>query len=88
MPTLKRLSDGAGDSGAHSIALGLDVDTNKIVIKGNRPMIGCLMQVGSATARSYSYQDYWTTTPILEIIKETEDYVKFRTSNSLYEWTK
>jgi hypothetical protein len=36
--------------------------------------------------RSYSFQDYWTTTLVTEIIEEREDYVKFKTGNSVYEW--
>jgi len=87
MLTLKRLSGGAGDSGVHSIAIGLNEKGDDIIVKGNRPIVGCLMQVGSVTARTYSYQDYWTTSLVLEIIEETENYVKFRTANSMYEWT-
>lgn len=85
MAHLYRIPDGVGDSGASSLALGLD-DDGKLVVKGYRPIVGCLMQVGSVTARSYSTQDYWTTTPVTEIIEETENYVKFKTRNSIYEW--
>lgn len=85
MAHLYRISDGAGDSGSMSIAFGLD-ENGKVVEMGNRPKLGCLMRVGSLTARSYSRQDYWTTTPVTEILEETEDYVKFKTGNSIYEW--
>lgn len=85
MAHLYRIPDGAGDSGAFSVALGLN-EENKVVIKGNRPIVGCIMRVGSVTARTYSKSDYWTTTEILEILEEREDYVKFRTKNSIYEW--
>ena len=86
MASLRRISDGAGDSGPVSIALGFNDDETDVVIKGNRPIVGCLMQVGSLTARSYSNQDYWTTSKVTEILEETEDYVKFKTENSIYEW--
>lgn len=86
MARLRRISDGAGDEGARSLALAANEDNTDIVIKGNRPIVGCLMQVGSVTARSYSRFDYWTTTPVTEILEETEDYVRFKTQNSEYEW--
>jgi hypothetical protein len=85
MAHLYRIPDGAGDSGAFSVALGLN-EENKVVIKSNRPIVGCVMRVGSVTARSYSKSDYWTTTEILEILEERTDYVKFKTKNSIYEW--
>lgn len=81
---LARVGDGAGDSGQMSQAMALEDD--QVVIKSDRPTLGCFMRVGSHYGRSYSDQDYWTTTPVTEIIEETEDYVKFRTRNSLYEW--
>ena len=37
-------------------------------VKGHQPIVGCALLVGSITARSYSDQDYWLTTPITEII--------------------
>lgn len=55
-------------------------------VVSNRPTVGCSMLVGSVTARSYSNQDYWITTEVLEILEETEDIVKFKTKNSIYEW--
>jgi len=60
-------------------------------IIGDKPIVGCSLLVGSVTARSYSDQDYWLTTPVTEILEEkfTEDgyleLVKFKTKNSLYE---
>jgi hypothetical protein len=44
------------------------------------------MLVGALTARTMQWQDYWLTTEVLEILEETEDYVKFRTKNTIYEW--
>lgn len=85
MAHLYRIPDGAGDSGSMSIAYKVD-DDGKMIEMGNRPKVSCYMRVGSITARSYSRQDYWTTTPVIEILEEREDYVKFKTSNSVYEW--
>jgi hypothetical protein len=85
MAHLYRISDGRGDSGAYCVALGLN-EKNEVVVKGHRPIVGCVMQVGSVTARTYSKSDYWITTEVLEILEERDDYVKFRTKNSVYEW--
>jgi len=86
MPSLTRTRDGAGDSGALSQAL--DVKDGQLVVVGNRPIVGAAMRVGSLTARSYSGQDYWTTTRVAEILEEREDYVRFKTvsSGSEYVW--
>ena len=75
-----------GDSGGRSEAIAWNEDGTFKEIISNRPVVGCSMLVGSVSARSYSYQDYWLTTPVIEIIEETEDYVKFRTKNTIYEW--
>lgn len=83
---LKRIepNDGAGDSGPMSLAL--KVENNEIVNGGNRPKVGYIMRVGSIYSRTYANQDYWTTTYITEILEETDNYVKFKTKNSIYEW--
>jgi hypothetical protein len=90
MANLKRTYDSAGDSGARSEAIAWHEDGKFKEIVGRRPTIGCSMLVGSVTARSYSSQDYWLTTPVTEILEEITnddtDYVKFRTGNSVYEW--
>jgi hypothetical protein len=80
MARLKRTSDGAGDSGSDIQAL--DDQGN---LMGRHPMVGYRLLVGSPIARSYSFQDFWLTTPITEIIIEEKDYVKFKTTNSTYE---
>jgi hypothetical protein len=74
------------EGGARSEAIKFDGTNYEII--GHKPVIGCHMLVGSVTARSYSNQDYWLTTPVLEILEETEDIVKFKTKNSIYEWRK
>lgn len=87
MPKLRRLSDGAGDTGSRSEAIKWKKDGTLKKVVGHRPTIGCSMLVGSGTARSYSAQDYWLTTVVTEIIEDKEDYVKFKTGNSIYEWS-
>lgn len=57
-------------------------------IKGNEPIVGCSLLVGSVTARSYSSQDYWLTTPITKIIEKTDKYILFETENSTYKLIK
>ena len=75
-----------GDSGGRSEAIEWNEDGTFKKVVDHRPRVGCSMLVGSITARSYSYQDYWLTTPVEEILEETENYVKFRTKNTVYEW--
>lgn len=94
MPELRRISDGAGDCGARVEAIEWNEDGTFKEIKGHRPIVGCSLLVGSITARSYSNQDYWLTTPITEILEEEERkggedegyYCKFKTGNSIYEF--
>jgi hypothetical protein len=88
MPKLIRESDGSGDSGSNSQAIQWKEDGTFDKVVSNRPVIGCSMLVGSVTARSYSTQDYWLTTPVTEILEEKivdgELYVRFKTGNSIY----
>lgn len=92
MPRLRRERDGAGDSGAmiQLFRLGPDGEIESKIPKSIEEVtVGWAVRVGSITARSYSYQDYWTTTPITEIIEQSvtddgDDYIKFRTGNSVY----
>ncbi len=86
MAKLRRISDDAGDMGARSEAIAWNEDGSFKEIVGRRPVVGCSMLVGSVTARTYQHQDYWLTTPVTEILEEREDYVKFKTGNSEYEW--
>ena len=83
--SLVRERDSAGDSGSVSLALWVENGEPQIEHDA-KPRIGVAMQVGSLFARSYSGQDYWQTTIIEEILIEEENYVKFRTGNSTYEW--
>jgi hypothetical protein len=85
MAKLIRTRDSAGDSGARCEAIRWNEDGTFKEVVGSRPVIGCSMLVGSITARSYSDKDYWLTTKVTEILEEREDYVKFKTGNSIYE---
>lgn len=86
MTSLRRISDGVGDQGGCSQAIEWNDDGTFKSVVSDRPVIGCSMLVGSMTARSYSKQDYWLTTVVTEILEDNEDYVKFKTQNSIYEW--
>jgi hypothetical protein len=86
MYSLKRESDNAGDSGGMSLALWPDGD--EVMHERNaRPRVGVAMRVGAVYARTYQEQDWWQTTIITEILEDREDYVRFRTENSVYVWT-
>lgn len=74
------------EGGAMSEAIQWKEDGTFDKIVSDRPTVGCSMRVGSITARSYSDRDWWMTTPVLEILEETKDRVKFRTKNSTYIW--
>lgn len=52
-----------------------------------RPRVGVAMRVGTMFARSYQAQDWWQTTVIKEIVKDTPEEVVFKTlSGSEYTW--
>jgi hypothetical protein len=91
MATLLKEIDGDyefKDGGGCSQAIKWNEDGTFKEVVSNRPTVGCSMLVGSVTARSFSNQDYWLTTEVLEILEETEEKVRFRTKNSIYEWRK
>jgi hypothetical protein len=79
--SLRRESDGAGDSGLMSRLLGENPPDTP------RPTIGFGIAVGSPFARTYQMQDWWQTSQIVEILEDTPNRVRFRTLNSIYEWT-
>jgi len=87
---LKRVGDGAGDSGLMSKAIQWKLDGTEGKIVSVSPTIGCSMLVGGLIARTYSPQDYWLTTTVKEILAEfkteSSHYVRFKTENSEYEW--
>ncbi len=83
--SLSREMDGAGDSGSVSTLLWAEGEEIKVEHYA-RPRVGVCIQVGSPFARTMQRQDYWQTSYITEIVKEEENYIKFRTGNSIYEW--
>ena len=82
--SLVRLSDGRGDSGP--LCEILDEENYNPIEGETRPRLGCGVRVGSYYGRTYDSQDWWQTSPVLEILEEREDYMKFRTRNSEYVW--
>lgn len=96
MYSLRRERDGAGDSGpmletykCFKNDYGFwepfrNEDGSLEKRTGEKPQIGDCVRVGSYIARTFAMQDYWTTTPVEEILETTEDSVKFRTTNSIY----
>lgn len=72
------------DGGARVDAIAWNEDGTYKEIAGHEPIVGCSLMVGSITARSYSNQDYWLTTPVTKIVKKTKKYVIFETENSTY----
>ena len=84
MATLIRDRDREGYSGCLVQALDFDNKTPGGKVVGDKPMVGCCLKVGTMTAGTFTDRDWWMTTPITEIISETEDEVKFKTRNSTY----
>ena len=77
--------DGNGDSGSESLAIW-EEDSDVKFEHHARPKVGICMRVGAGYARTMQWQDWWQTSYITEILEEQEDYVKFKTENSIYEW--
>lgn len=77
---------GRGDAGPMSMAVwqdGTSIETED----NARPRVGVAMRVGTMFARSFQAQDWWQTTIIKEIIKDTPEEVVFKTlSGSEYTW--
>jgi hypothetical protein len=87
MARLRRVSDGFGDEGSSVIAIRVNPDNDELeYIETDKPLVGYSLQVGSLTARSYSNQDWWMTTTVEEILEHKDNYYKFRTGNSVYEF--
>lgn len=80
-------SPSIGDSGPMSVSLWSE-DGELKQEHNSRPVVGRVIRVGSYTARSYDEQDWWQTSLINEILEDKENYVKFVTNNSTYEWRK
>jgi len=78
----KLIRDGDGEGYFGSRIESFDPKTGDLV--GHEPMIGCCLKVGTATAGMFSSRDWWMTTPITEIISETDKEIRFKTKNSTY----
>jgi len=72
------------EGGARVDAIEWNEDGTLKEIKHHKPTVGCSLLVGSVTARSYSDRDYWLTTPVTEIVEETNEHILFKTENSTY----
>ena len=86
MAYLYSLDKTKGDSGSRSEAISWNEDGSFKEVVGRRPVVGCSMLVGALGTRSFQDQDYWLTTPVILILEESENYVKFKTQNTIYEW--
>ena len=87
MARLQRCRDGTGDEGSCVRAWKYDPEGKKErKIVGNEPIVGCSLEVGSLTARTMQWQDFWLTTEITEIIEHKDNYWRFKTGNSEYEF--
>jgi hypothetical protein len=86
MAKLKRITDGEGFVGSRSEAIKFNDKGLFEKIVSSKPTIGCSMLVGTVTASSYSSRDYWITTEVTEILEEKDEYIRFKTKNSEYEW--
>jgi hypothetical protein len=95
--SLQKENGYAGDSGQMSMLLipKYDADGKFVEIEyvhNAKPQIGAAIRVGSLYARSYSAQDWWQTSKIVEILDDIEidnkNIVKFKTQNSIYIWEK
>ena len=65
---MSREGDGAGDSG--TMLRSLD-ETGKQVGENGELHLGCSIQCGSHFARTMQWQDWWLTTPILELDRKS-----------------
>lgn len=78
-------ADHAGDSGPVLISRDPENDFKR---KGEfgEIHVGCRIECGSITARSYSAQDFWLTSIVTEIVSVNEDHTEviFKTGNSTY----
>lgn len=82
--SIERVRDGAGDSGM--MLQPWDWTTNKPHGENGTIVLGYGVKCGSIYARTMQAQDWWLTTPILEVLEKADDdsWVKVRTENSVY----
>ena len=84
---------GAGDQGSMSRAFRFK-EKGVVDYEGREPRVGWQMLVGTTGTRSFSNQDWWQTSPVKRILRDTTTTkdrkrgVRFETeSGSIYEWT-
>lgn len=80
MPLLKRESDGAGINAP--IVESININNE---VTGAYPVIGECIKVSRNSAGMFTTIDWWITSEVIEILEERDQYVKFRTRNSIYE---
>jgi hypothetical protein len=85
--TLTRESDGAGDGGSMCVGLWVGDDGELKHEDNARPRVGIALRVGASYARTMSWQDWWQTSYITEILSNEPGKVVFTTENSVYTWT-
>lgn len=86
--SLRREKDDAGDFGDMCMSAYLENDSNKIIYSHDaRPEVGATLRVGTMYTGTMKWENWWQTSIITEIIEESENEVKFRTtSGSDYIW--
>jgi len=80
MPILRRESDGAGINAPNVESIDKDAK-----VTGSYPTIGEHIKVSRSTAGMFTDIDYWVTSEVTEILEERDQYVRFKTKNSIYE---
>lgn len=85
--TLTRERDGAGDCGGMCVGYWLGDDGVLQFENNARPRVGIFLRVGATYARTTSWQDWWQTSSITEILSDEAGRVVFKTKRSAYTWT-
>jgi len=78
MAKLIRESDGKENIGSEVKAIAWNEDKTFKEIIDQKPIIGCSLIITNGIS-----QKYWLTTIVTEILEEKENYIKFRTENSI-----
>ena len=82
---LSREGDQEGDCGPMLLSLKpISLDKKG---KNGEVHVGCHIQCGSLTERSFQWQDFWITTPVVKILEVHDKEIRFQTRNSIYKLT-
>jgi hypothetical protein len=76
---LKRLNDGLTKTGSKVLYIEYDGESGENNKSYDNIKVGCSLMLEPRM------QFTWLTTTITEIVEQKEDYIKFKTSNSIYE---